>query len=696
MAVNYLKGGNADEARQLISRLVQRHRYSSADGAYYWALSVLSGRSLSALDVGDLNEFDEAFAMAERHRSGDWWRASEFLYRFLNAQLDFETSGRSDAEVTSDLLQRYSELPDQLREEIQLNLDLILAGGMQDQIEDMNADRVRAARMAGDRHVRVWKFFEPDPTPPVKKIPRPATPMGPEWTKAAIGGGFGVVGILVLVNALLAENPIAAVLVLVLLVCGVYTAGRFGFERAYLRTRLAAKESEFAAGQRAEYTRPGGDAVTAGFADRVAAEVQDAFSRHQPQDPQWRDRWWRDTGGLRTALRGDLVDLYGYTGVAPSTISWLADHHAGDIADRWRQGTLTDFRLRLRVPPAVHGAFALGVTSLAVGALVAVAALGADHLAAVLGAAILIFFGQRYGKRGARPLYCERRRLLDDEVEFTQRWQAECVAHERRVRWLADRPSDMEMARWLDLDLVHWKRSVMKDYRLSHHEVFAHLVLNEPAPGSVRARIVGGPFRHSSYTVLLFLLTETGVRQVSATLDFPTGIFAGERRTTFRYDAIASVKVDEVSVRYDNGRRRVVSTAEGDNAWAVPSDKVVSHQAFLLTLVNSQNVRVLVDNFAESVDLRRENIADLERLALDRSGVTSALRVLEAVAADGREWISMERQRLRRRLPRRSLTLGSAVAGELPSPRVPAAGEHGSVQDHGPNGPAPASGWVPG
>jgi hypothetical protein len=47
-------------------------------------------------------------------------------------------------------------------------------------------------------------------------------------------------------------------------------------------------------------------------------------------------------------------------------------------------------------------------------------------------------------------------------------------------------------------------------------------------------------------------------------------------------------------------------------------------------------------------DEQREDREALEELAMDTSGAISALRTLESVAADGREWIAREKERLRR------------------------------------------------
>ncbi|MEU4560976.1 hypothetical protein AB0F72_21565 [Actinoplanes sp. NPDC023936] len=647
VAVNYLRGGSPREAERRISALVFEDRLSSAEVAYHWVLSVLSGRSLTSLSGNEMHQLEQAFAMSERHPSGRWWRCVETIRMLVNALLVVGPDGQPAAPALGRALQAYATLPDDDRQEIERHLTLTLSGVAQDHIEDLNADHVRRARMSGDRAVRVPKFFEPDPAEPIAKIACPA-PAESTWLPLAGGGALLLVGAVTLVQAAGTRSVVAAVTVFVLLVAGGYAVVRHGLDRAFLRSRLAAKEDEFQTGRRPAYTGPGGGSLSAGFADAISAIVDTAFTAQQPREHQMRDAFWRDTTGLRTALQGDLIDLYGVRGIRPEAIRWLAAHHAEGIAGRWRDGSLDDFRRQYR-PAAMSPAFLGGLAALAGAGLIVLLSATAMTACALVVAAPLLWFGARLAHRGGLALYGERRRIALDAAEFQERYQAECLAYDRWVAWLADRPTDVEMGNWLALDLAHWKRGVMADYRLSNRDLLTHLTLTEAAPRSRRARDVGGPFRHSAYTVLLFLLTEGGVRQVQTRLDFMTGAFSGERRTTFRYDAIGSVRVTEVGLRVDD-------------------QKLVSRQAFQLSLNNGERIRVLLDDFAdEPIDDYRESADHLARLASDAAGVTSATHILEAVAAEGREWIALERQRLHRRLPRQQPPMPSPVTySQLP------------------------------
>jgi hypothetical protein len=58
----------------------------------------------------------------------------------------------------------------------------------------------------------------------------------------------------------------------------------------------------------------------------------------------------------------------------------------------------------------------------------------------------------------------------------------------------------------------------------------------------------------------------------------------------------------------------------------------------------------VADYVSQLPDEQREDRAALESVAMDTSGAVSALRTLESVAADGREWIVRERERTRRQI----------------------------------------------
>jgi hypothetical protein len=180
---------------------------------------------------------------------------------------------------------------------------------------------------------------------------------------------------------------------------------------------------------------------------------------------------------------------------------------------------------------------------------------------------------------------------------------------------LEPRPSDKEMATWLSRDNLVLQDLAMRHYELSRSDVIAGAVLESPINTGIRARVHGGPWRYRKYNLLVFLLTKEGMRQLTATLDFDTGDFSDERRMNYRFDAVASVEVTES----ENGRRD-----------------------FALTLVNGTPIQMPV-TFAESVT--EEDMKNVSRLALQASGLTNTLRLLEGIAAEGKLWINYQEER---------------------------------------------------
>jgi hypothetical protein len=261
---------------------------------------------------------------------------------------------------------------------------------------------------------------------------------------------------------------------------------------------------------------------------------------------------------------------------------------------------------------------------------------------------------------GGTAVYLEHRRYADELAGTAERFDEQLMAYRRMSEILVDRPSDSEMARWLDHDKSHVRMLAMRHYRLSYREVFAHTVLCESSgPDARRGRVVYGPPRYSVYRVLVFLLTGSGVRQFSVMVNFATGLVHDEHRFTFRYDAIASAGVIQRSVRFATAR----PTFGGEEARRGGPDSdhkaLVFARSFRLTLVSSDWFNIQVENFDEGfMDRLHENARTLLELALDTAGITGALHILEAVAAEGKDWIARELNRRSRRFDKYQENLG--------------------------------------
>jgi hypothetical protein len=215
-------------------------------------------------------------------------------------------------------------------------------------------------------------------------------------------------------------------------------------------------------------------------------------------------------------------------------------------------------------------------------------------------------------------------------------------AHDEFQQMLRTKPSDVQMARWLDYDKAFVKAEAMRRCGLSSREVLGQFVLTEAAAGATKARVVHGPPRYSRYAMHIFFMTTKGVREIELEVDTLAGSVHDERRTSFRYDALASARVFEVGVRYAGQRREVLGPDE-----VLPSgdaDSLILSKAFRLSLVNGEEITVVAENFEGMADDRVEDVEQLRSLALDSSGIAGALRVLEAVAGEGAGWTDRERR----------------------------------------------------
>ncbi|CRK58194.1 hypothetical protein [Alloactinosynnema sp. L-07] len=209
----------------------------------------------------------------------------------------------------------------------------------------------------------------------------------------------------------------------------------------------------------------------------------------------------------------------------------------------------------------------------------------------------------------------EQRRLADEEAEsdrlLAQRRQA-------YLKWKdkldSRRPSEREMETWLNCDKTIFLDEVLRRYRLAWHDIIAYAFLQTPADNYSRARVPGGPWRYSRYSLRLFLITQDGVREVDTELDFATSSRDGLARNNYRFDAVSSIQVNETS----------------ELAYTLD-----------ITLMNgpTNSFRIVDQNDFKSTS--EENPTTLSEINLDASGFGHALHILEGIAAKG-NWVNRE------------------------------------------------------
>jgi hypothetical protein len=576
---------------------------------------------------------------------------------------------------------------------------MLLDGAVQDRLDRINADSVARGRIADGRERRAWKFFEPTPTAPRRSRPYFHGQTEPGAWKRAVGGGLGFLVALWLATGLGLPGGLTFLWLVLLLGCA-GSAWWFGSSALAASKRHSRLDFERAP-DGGEPTRldelPGYG--TRQFRAGLKALVWARFRERELREGVARadlKRWHYTMSRIRHTLLTRLVRTYGarqreredheYTGelalymkqaeprqepdLAPATVNWLIRWHARRAAQRWRDGTLFAYRTEESSDPAAVMLSALGAAAAVVGLLTTVAMPIPAAVACVVGV-----IATAVGVYGAAELMSERMAVAAEEDDCDALHAEETTAYEEVKRELADRPTDTEMARWLDFDKAHLKTTAMRHAGLSNRDIIAHIVLTEGAADARRARVLHGPPRYSAYVVRVFLLTEGGIRVVQVNLDFEDGSVHNERQIAFSYDSLSSVDVAEVSIRFAGQRRHVVVISEDRIGVTDKVEGLVLSKALRLARDNGEVISVVVENFDGILDDRTEDKSDLVQLAEDTSGVAGALRILLAIAAEKKDWIKRELERRDRRwhdwtrMPSGPEALGGGGLALPPSPR---------------------------
>ncbi|MFD9584879.1 hypothetical protein ACFWBM_09390 [Streptomyces sp. NPDC059980] len=647
--------------------------------AYYLMLAILSGQSFELLGEEHMERLRQAAAFAQEPSESAGVGGSDAygpairvicqLLMLLSRPPDaVQADGRTLSAPSG-----IDTLPAVRRSEMLQHLQMIMYGAARDRLDAWDAAEVAEKRCAGDRRNRAPKFFMPDPVGPKQRIAAPADITGAEQVVLTASAALGSAGLVCALVVLFRGSPGTAVLVLLTLVPGAAAAAWYGMERRWLGERLAAENRRHfvtAPGHQPWHETWGNSAVpfnpaVVPGAYRIAwpnrqyedfhADISKVVAHYfnlQFRDGEGLSAWAEHSRGVRLSLANELTIAYGGTN-SVSGLEWLVAMHAEETARAWCNRTLFAYQQQLSVPLQISLPFWAGVVSFGIGALTGIGdVLSVDAGTGLWAIALLVGAGVLAGRNGY-AVFARRRTHTADVQAFGLRYGNELRVWQHRLDYLADRPTDSEMAQWLDYDLRALRRESLDHYGLSHHDVRKHFFVTEANPGCDRARNLYGPPRYSSYIIRLFLLTEGGVRQHEWTMDFITASHNREDRRSFRYDAIGSVAVTQIGLRGVGPHRTVVPLRNEPPATGLstrPADELILAQALRLSLLNSENLDIVVENFHDFINRTWENPERLSQLAFETSGVSTALRILESVAAEGRGWFAAQRASLARRL----------------------------------------------
>lgn len=694
---NHLQGGMPRRAEELIGEAFHAGLKSS-EIAYYWALATFADRTLDQIGHGQIAVLRTVLDALEPLDGDGFSRALRLVRRLIDHVRERELRGGDKGGVAESreldsILDEIEALPSGRVAEIGRHLQHILVAAHAERF--LSADEKLAAqdRLSGRRVERAWMFFEADPVEP-QEIPvaKPSTLAA--WVKLSVGAVVGAVGFWFALPVLV-DDLLSTALGLGLLVVGIGTVVRYGLRRRIALDRVETEEDRFSVPEvDSDRWKP-----TTPWERWVRNIVRGAFSRYAPTDKEELEYWkWR-IQGLRLNLTRELVETYAPLGVRAASLGWLARWHAEQVAERWPE--LREPRdPRGIVPRRTIAALVIGIGVTAIGLLVCLRVLWehGDFADSTLVPA-LIAMGVRIGcDQGCRIYRCVVA-CADATKASRQRYQQELAAYEEWCKRLEERPTDAEMARWLDADKRFLRAQAMRLYDVPNQDLEVYFTLSERTGGrEYKERERGGPLRFSRYIIKVLLLTKGGVRFVEFGLDMTTGAWEERERRAFRYDTIASMRVTKKPARQQQRRDAVVAIdAESDDSKrrrARPSKvgQVELQSVFEIVLLDASPILVLLDPAAKrgddsqdaSDDADRDDERDGEpddrdvhepfeesprpfddperprwdestfesydimRRELEASGVASVLATMEGISADGRTWLEQRKARIRR------------------------------------------------
>lgn len=656
IGLNHLRADAPAPAGELIAEAYARGE-QSVEVQFYWCLAVVSGKTVAEMSQGDLDTLEHFLLPLRPVTSDPFDRALDLLRQtiFGLTTEDIKAIGAlSDSAETTPgrfFRQRIDLLPEELRQDITRHLRKVLERLDGEDAARFEQQEIELQRFSDRRQERIYKFFLPDPRPPVEAN------LSPDRWGFARSLRLLLLLAWMLVGALLIRQGVSAtdtfrsqattagvILALVPLLRGVRRMLRLSAEHERQMWRFHHDRTvDLDPAHQGSPT----DAVKhlSTYLYRTYGNLLEALA---PDDPTEAQLWLRATAGIRVTLTMQTTERYRLKPEQPSGLLWLVDHQVRQLRQQWDHD---HFAETLRQKPQLT--FCI-YRDLLIGALATLCLVWAliDQTASAglwvpLGAAVIT--GGLFLRR--QDIAWFHHNVLDRAARraaLAQEYQDELAAYRRWWEWLADRPLDSEIARWLDYDLRALRAEALGQFRISGNDLISDLILTEAAAGCGAARMVGGPPRYTEYQVTVFLLTEFGVRQVTRHLDFLDGTLGRQERQSFRYETIVSANVIEVALPAGttprtgsaDGRRR-----RGDRKNRGPD---FFNQAFRITLHNGRPIDVLINNFPDwEVEFSTEAAARLYELALETSGVRSAAHVLEAVAGDGVAWIARERNRYR-------------------------------------------------
>jgi hypothetical protein len=603
VGVKYLNGGVPSAALPLIERAIAEG-HDTSEVRFHWLLALISGRTFRQLSPEDTIRLDLFRAHPVVGRNDPWAEGVRVILRLLD-------SLRLPAADPGPFIAALEDLHPFQKESVLRHLAVFLRGPLGDQVWQIEYQAALDGRHALERDKRVGLFFLP---PPARPRVRPTTPAVISARDRATASTAAIVFVIALIDVgwlLVQHTSIVGMLGYVLGCIGCCLAAAHWMDYRW-RTRQRAVHAQ----RPASATRSG--SPTGGFAGRVDSRFDHYFAVRVPYGTDPAD-WVDATAGVRRQLRDEIVSIYREQRVRAEQLDWLIRYEVQELARQWRKGTFHASADEFHVKPAATIARWAGVTGTLLGSLlVAGSLLRVDPACGLVAFVVLTVSGYRVERRWT-GFALERRREATDEAANKRKLAERQAAYDEWLNKLADtKPSDQEMATWLEHDKKIILKIALRHYGLKRSDVISYAFLETPGTSYKRASVRNGPWRYTQYKILVFLLTEDGIRQAAFELRTRDGDIQPQDRRSYRYDAIASVET------------------------GVPRDDY--QQTFDLHLVNGKTISFRATDPITQWISEETDAETLSNATQDATGLRNTLRILEGVAADGKEWVSRETQ----------------------------------------------------
>ncbi|MGW7059202.1 hypothetical protein ACWGHM_11710 [Streptomyces sp. NPDC054904] len=601
VGIRLLEDGISGRAREMITDVIA-HGNDHAEVRFHWVLAMLSTRAFHDLNAEEIKQLHHASRLVRTYAGGEWKDALRITFELL-AML---STAQGD---TALVLKRLRALPARQREGIIRHLDLVLAGGLKDSLWAENRERAETERFGNDRVHRIWAYFEPDPIGPRALPPRASTAATAQAAFRVRAGMFVIAGAFLWITALLSD-PAEAVIELLVALCAGLTATHFGRQWCF-RDHQPNVETE----PHVPHIRTPAS-TRDGFTERVRRSFDHYFAIRAPHG-LGSDEWLEYSSHVRNSLAAEIALLYRESRISVERVNWLIRYLAEDTRNRHNSGTLLGHRCRNRNAVMAHSLFVITLAILGITALSALGTAASGGGAVGISLAVLAVAGTAWSGYTATSSWLaarrEENRLVRETQEYHERLSTRQIAYENWKSFLdTKRPSEQEMENWLTCDKTLFIDEALRHYQLTWRDLITHTILVTPARPYKRGRAKHGPWRYSRYSFRLFLVTQDGVREISAEIDFTEAKRGNEQRSNYRFEALSSVQVTEsthagyeLELVLTNGPARSIRVKDADAHQLAPD----------------------------------ENAQEVAEINLNAAGFIHAFRLLEGIAADGKGWI---------------------------------------------------------